>query len=121
MGVEQLLFDDGLTVNNKLMELAMERQRVIANNIANANTPGYIRQDLEFEGKLKKAIKSGRLEQLQGYKGELVEDHTNTTRSDGNNVTIPQEMHKMMSNSSLYTLLSRAYKARMNVIREAIK
>ncbi|MCK5174217.1 MAG: flagellar basal body rod protein FlgB, partial [Planctomycetes bacterium] len=35
------------------------RQRVIANNIANMNTPGFRRSDIDFQDVLSKAIGSG--------------------------------------------------------------
>ena len=31
-----------------MMDLISQRQRALGSNVANVNTPGYIRQDIEF-------------------------------------------------------------------------
>ena len=38
MSLESLVFDETSVINSKLMEISMEQQKVIANNIANADT-----------------------------------------------------------------------------------
>jgi flagellar basal-body rod protein FlgB len=40
----------------KLADLAALRQKLIASNIANVNTPGYQERQIDFDGELKKAI-----------------------------------------------------------------
>ena len=39
----------GLDFHSKALVLRAERQRVIASNIANADTPGYVARDLNFK------------------------------------------------------------------------
>jgi flagellar basal-body rod protein FlgB len=120
MELGSLVFDDTSVVNSKLMELAQERQKVIANNLANAETPGYVKLDIDFQKKLKQMLADGDLEQLQDYTGELVEDNKNPKRLDGNNVVIPQEMNDMMQNGVYFNLLAKAFSTRMNILKSAI-
>lgn len=42
-------FTSGLDVHAKALVLRAERQRVIASNIANADTPGYVARDINFK------------------------------------------------------------------------
>src|SRR5664279_223998 len=46
----------GLDFHSKALVLRAERQRVIASNIANADTPGYVARDLNFKEAMNNAI-----------------------------------------------------------------
>ncbi len=114
--------DDATLLTTKMMSLAMERQRVIANNMANASTPGYIRKELDFQGSLSDAIKSGDISSnLSSVKASVVDDQTDVPKLDGNNINVAKEMSQMMQNSVFFNLLSRAYSTRMNIIRSSMK
>ena len=46
----QTVMLDGLTGNlERYMDLLSSRQRLVASNIANADTPGYKTQDIDFQ------------------------------------------------------------------------
>jgi flagellar basal-body rod protein FlgB len=47
--------NDALDFHGKALSLRAERQRVIASNIANADTPGYVARDLNFRDAMNKA------------------------------------------------------------------
>lgn len=49
----------GLDFQSKALVLRAERQRVIASNIANADTPGYVARDLNFKDAMNNAIGGG--------------------------------------------------------------
>lgn len=51
----------GLDFHSKALVLRAERQRVIASNIANADTPGYVARDLNFKDAMNNAISGGGL------------------------------------------------------------
>ena len=55
---------DYINVLNKAADAAWIRNEVISNNIANATTPGYKRQDVEFEAELEKALYHSRYESM---------------------------------------------------------
>jgi flagellar basal-body rod protein FlgB len=121
MSVNSLAFDETTQLTNKLMEMSMERQKVIANNLANVNTPGYIRQDLDFEKRLADIVKSGNVNELQGFEGKMVEDKKDPIKLDGNNVVTPKELNNMMQNSVYYNLLTKAFSTKMSILKNSIK
>src|SRR5450830_1658247 len=49
----------GLDFQAKALVLRAERQRVIASNIANADTPGYVARDLNFKDAMLQATGAG--------------------------------------------------------------
>ena len=51
---------DYVNVMGKAADAAWQRNEIIANNIANADTPGYKRQDVAFESELKKALRTAK-------------------------------------------------------------
>ena len=51
---------DSINVLDKAADAAAMRNELIANNIANQDTPGYKRQDVDFEGQLKKAMRNSK-------------------------------------------------------------
>ncbi len=120
MSIENMICQNSVNTINKMMEIATERQKTIANNIANANTPGYTRLEVDFQSALKSAVESGDAQQVSSVKGKLVEDTRNKARIDGNNVVIPKEMNEMMQNNVLYNLLAKSYGTRMKILRSAI-
>ncbi|OGV55474.1 MAG: flagellar basal-body rod protein FlgB [Lentisphaerae bacterium GWF2_44_16] len=120
MALEGLIFDEGSALNNKLLELSMENQRVIANNLANADTPGYVRFKLDYQKKLASALESGDNKSIGDVKGKLVKDESGNMKLDGNNITVATEMTEMMQNSVLYSLLARSFTTRINILKSAI-
>src|SRR5450755_2180287 len=46
---------DSLDLQGQALQLRSERQRLIASNIANADTPGYVARDMDFAKTLKAA------------------------------------------------------------------
>jgi flagellar basal-body rod protein FlgB len=83
------------------MRGASARQTVIAENIANAQTPGYRRRVLDFESALAKAMDCG-----DGMSGPLNASVAmpDTTPADetGNNVDLETEIGELINNSSAY-------------------
>lgn len=103
----------------KMLDLTVQRQRLSAQNLANAETPGYVRKELAFEEQLAKAVRQG-AEALPGVQGEIVEDQESPFRLDGNNVTVAKELNEMSENAIMHSLLSRAYTSRLRIMKNAI-
>jgi flagellar basal-body rod protein FlgB len=51
--------DNALNFNSQAMSLLGERQKILANNIANADTPGFKARDIDFSSELKQAVAKG--------------------------------------------------------------
>ena len=52
--------DAALQFQQEALNLRVQRQDILADNIANADTPGYQARDIDFASELKKAITQGR-------------------------------------------------------------
>lgn len=50
------LFDGNIELNEKVLDLRLERQNLVMSNIANVNTPKYKGKRLEFEQDLQSAL-----------------------------------------------------------------
>ena len=99
---------------SRLIQATEQRHKVISNNIANVNTPGYIRREVSFEGVLK--------EQQQGVSGELevVNDTSTPRRADGNNVDIDMEMGQLNKNHLVHQTLVQVLTGQVRTMRSAI-
>ncbi len=89
------------------------RQRAIANNIANLETPGYRRLDVKFEELLAKAIDSKGTADLSEVQAELYQPRQTPVNSNGNDVNLETEIGQMVKNSLRHTayvrLLNKKY------------
>ena len=98
---------------------AGQRQVAIAANLANANTPGYRRVDVDFRGALTRAMRDGDREAL-----ETVEFSTETDmqslRADGNGVDVDVEAANMAKNGLEYEALIAVARARIGILKSAI-
>ncbi len=81
---------------------ARTRQSVIANNIANLQTPGYRRYDVEFDQRLADAMNSGRPIDMSELKPEVTQPMSTKVSSNGNDVDMDMEIGQMIKNDALY-------------------
>lgn len=111
------------------------RNRVLANNIANVDTPNFKRSDVNFEAVLKAAVAKNSGSQLPlkrtsprhlpgigTFTGEfVVRDNSTIFRNDGNNVDIDLEMTRLAENTLHYNALTRALTAQLGLLKQAIQ
>ena len=103
---------DYINVLDKAADASWTRNEVIANNIANVDTPGYKRQDINFEDELEKALGNSRYISMDTKVANLkttrldarvVNDYSNFSyRVDGNNVDIDTENVTLAANQLKY-------------------
>ncbi len=86
------------------------RQKAIANNIANLETPGYRRIDVEFKELLVKALDSSGEAELSQIEPKIYQPNTTPVRSNGNDVNLETEVGEMVKN----TLRHKAYVRLLN-------
>ncbi|HCL03340.1 MAG TPA: flagellar basal body rod protein FlgB [Lachnoclostridium phytofermentans] len=103
-----------VNVLNKAADASVIRQELLANNLANNDTPDYKRKDLNFESYLKKELKGEEdLDKrvananLSKLNGSIYTDRANLSyRYDGNNVDVDVEEGYIAENQiRYYTLL----------------
>jgi flagellar basal-body rod protein FlgB len=98
------LFSDTTSiVLGKTLDATVARQKAIANNIANVETPGYKRCYVSFEEELVSAMRQGDSKRVRRAVRELVPlkrtDVLSPSRPDGNNVNIDAEIADLARNS----------------------
>jgi flagellar basal-body rod protein FlgB len=102
------------------------RQRTIANNVANVDTPNFKASEVRFEDALKTAISRGSSTTapsdaaLQaGVKRASMLDAT-SSRGDGNNVDIEREMEMLAEANLTYSALTQTMASRIGIMRTVI-
>lgn len=132
-------FSIGSTPSIQNLERALDgaalRQKLITNNIANVDTPGYKRSDVSFEEQLKRSMSSVNSMPLsrtnpahQSGSGRdasssftIVQDSSSTYRNDGNNVDIEREMVESTRNNIYYNTATQLLSGRFSALRYVIE
>ncbi len=110
-----------LSVVNRTMDASMLRAKVISNNIANVNTPGYRRVEVKFEKQLREALDKSRLQgtitdnkhidigrkNLNEVNATAYHPYDPTLPSGVNNVDIDMEMAKLAETQLTYNYAVR--------------
>ncbi len=96
------------------------RQRTIASNIANIETPGYRRLDVRFEDLLAKALKSARAAEVGSVEPEICQPQSTPIRPNGNDVNMEMEIGEMLKNSARETAFVRLLRKKFSQIENAI-
>ncbi len=119
------IFNDMLSVIlTKQLDACTLRQQVIANNIANFNTPGYKKSEVSFQQQLKKVLENSHIKQnnnLTELTPEIIQVKDTAMRVDDNNVDIDQEMVNLATNTLLYRLATRVKSDKDNTLSYVIK
>jgi flagellar basal-body rod protein FlgB len=95
------------------------RQTAISANLANANTPGYRRVDVDFHSALARAMSSGDGESVDSVQFATEAD-PQSLRADGNGVDVDVEAANMAKNGLEYEALVSVAKARLSILRSAM-
>ncbi len=111
------LFDTTSLALSKAIEGASARQQAIAENLANVDTPGYQRVDVDFHSTLRDAMASGN---LSGAAFSPQRDATATVRPDGSTVDADVEAAAQARNGLEYEALVQVTKARTDIIESAM-
>jgi len=83
------------------------RQKAIANNVANLQTPGYRRIDVKFEQLLAKALGSNGAANLDDVIPQIYQPRQTPVKSNGNDVSLETEVGEMIKNSLRHKLFVR--------------
>jgi flagellar basal-body rod protein FlgB len=131
--VKSILSSPQETVLEHALGAAALRHKVIANNIANVNTPGFKKSDVVFEDKLAEAMAGKRLPLARTHAGHLpgrpgdpftptvVTDTTTSLRTDGNNVDIDAEMANVAKNTLYYEAVASQLARYFNNLKAVIR
>jgi flagellar basal-body rod protein FlgB len=111
------LFDTTQLGLQRAIEGAGLRQQVLAENIANANVPGYQRKDVDFHGALRAAMEGG---DPQDAAFSVQTDTSSSLRADGNGVDPDVEGATLAKNGMEYQALVQVARGRIDIIEAAM-
>ena len=132
-------FDKTVDMLHRNMDVSLLRRDVIANNIANADTPNFKRSVINFESSLKRAIES---EKYDGLEAEMTDprhipfnrpidyrsvmprrvlDYLTTSDNNGNNVDLEEENMLAMHNQLSYNLMVQAVSFEFAQVNSALR
>ncbi|MBO6242476.1 MAG: flagellar basal body rod protein FlgB [Butyrivibrio sp.] len=122
---------DYINVLDKAADASWTRNEIISNNIANVDTPGYKRQDLNFEDELERALGNSRYKSMDAKVSDLkdkhlearvVNDYSNFSyRYDKNNVDIDTENVMLAANQLKYQGLMEGLKSEFTNLQSVMK
>lgn len=131
-----ILFSGNLNIMERGLDAASRRQSVIANNLANVDTPGFKKSVVTFEDELIKAMNTGG--EIAGFvtnskhipigrkavadvQPKTLVQRDTSLRNDGNNVDIDEEMAKLSMNSIMYNALTQQISGEFTKLKSVIK
>jgi flagellar basal-body rod protein FlgB len=133
------IFDRTMRLLERSLDLRSARQRVIASNLANEETPGYRASELNFTEQLRSAQR-GRLpivlaatqsrhfgvqgpHDVRAVTGKLSEVPAGDLPLDANSVNLELEMAKLSDNAIQYnaaaTIMAKRFAGLLSAIRDA--
>lgn len=133
------MFTGSTEVMTKAMDALSLRQRAIAENIANADTPNYKRVEVSYEAQLHEAatgasgpslqlrttmpgqIRIGGPQSLEEFQAQVTRITGTTMRNDGNNVDPEAEMAHLAQTNVTYDALADLMKRRMTLLHSIIR
>lgn len=95
------------------MDLLSARQKLVASNIANADTPGYKTQDIDFQSEF--------LNATAGAPVNAIEAPGLAVRNDGNNVSLDREARLLSENALRFSIASNLMRDQIRGIKTAIE
>jgi flagellar basal-body rod protein FlgB len=129
------LFKPSLSILERSLDTAALRQKVIANNIANVDTPSFKRSEVEFENVLQQAMSETKFAGLRTSSKhiaigrgvprevmpEVIVDDKTLIKNNKNNVDIDLEMAQMSKNGMRYNVLVERMAKEFKGLRTAIE
>lgn len=124
---------DYINIMDKAADASWKRESAISNNIANADTPGYKRLDVDFESALKRELGSSKYisldKKVRGLNGDLtgldVSTYTDSSnysyRLDRNNVDVDTEQVELASEQLRYEMLTTSINEEFNRMKLVLK
>jgi flagellar basal-body rod protein FlgB len=99
------------------MRGSMLRQTLLTNNLANVDTPGYQREDVNFQGTLQSAMASGQSPDAVSFSPQV---ESGTVGADGNGVDGELDSADLAENGLLYQNLTAVAAQREQILITAI-
>jgi flagellar basal-body rod protein FlgB len=118
-----VLFDTTQLALERAISGAAVRQQALAANIANADTPGYQRVDVDFHGALAAAMEQGsgaRVALERTSFSPRADASAGAVRADGSTVDVDAESAKLAANALDQQAAVQVAQARIHILESAI-
>lgn len=102
----------------RALDVMSHRQRLVASNIANVDTPGFKTVDLDFDRALTRALEGAGDGETTSPAGREVEGLA--VRNDGNNVSLEREMLALREIRGKYRVATTVVRKRLSQLNAAI-
>ena len=130
-------FGRNLDIITRELDVSVLRRNVIANNIANADTPNFKRSTVNFESQLKRALDSEKVTPFptlmtdprhipfdrpidyRDVTARRTLDYLTESKNNGNNVDMEEEGMESLNNQLLYSTLTQVISSeiqRVNIV-----
>lgn len=96
----------------KYMDLVAMRQKLVASNVANVDTPGYRTKDIDFQFEFQSA--------QAGLAPDVIQVPDLPVKNDGNDVNLEREARLLSENDLRFTFAANVLKDNIKGIRSAI-
>ena len=111
------MFDLTIQAIQSSLDGLAARQRIIAQNLANAETPGYIAKNVNFEDSLRSAMASGEPSQTS----ITTSNTSDPTLPNGNNVKVDAQTVALVDTGLRYQLATVSMNNEFNIIRDSMR
>ena len=122
------LTDNITSLLTKFLDVQSQRAEIVAGNLANADTPGYVAKELDFADYLKSAAQealspAGGNNESKSFIAmpRVVEQTTGTVGIDGNTVDAGREMSTLAEAGTQYLAGAQLLQSRLRTLRTAIR
>jgi flagellar basal-body rod protein FlgB len=95
------------------MDLLSSRQKLVATNIANADTPGYQTQDIDFQFEF--------ITLVRGLDPQTIQPNGLKQKPDGNNVDLDREARLLAENAIRFNVASTLLRGQIKSVQQAIQ
>lgn len=127
-----ITFDKALGIHEPALHARVKRAEVQANNLANADTPGFKAQDIDFQAMLQQAQSTQDMKMAKSHSGhmdlggsgadggELLYRTPHQPSVDGNTVDAQQEQSRFMRNAMEYQASFQFLSSKFSGLSKAI-
>lgn len=122
--LESLFASSNYQASKLLMDVTAMRHEALAGNLANVETPGFKRMDIDpsFQASLNASIRAGEVEQIQQLGAPRLSEveGLKATRADGNNVSLDKELMYLNENALNYSAMGQFVSSSLSRLKMAI-
>jgi flagellar basal-body rod protein FlgB len=119
------LSDNTTNLLQTFLDVQSRRAEIVAGNIANADTPGFVAKDLDFNDYLRDAAKEAERSPVESKfplsAPKVVEQTPTAIGVDGNTVDVGKEMSNLAQTGGAFNFGAKMLQSRLRLLRTAIR